>query len=82
MCYHLLEKGLPIDDTCVHCEQLAKTHIHTFACAPTLMKCWELIGLDSTIRNLLCTTNNFTSPIFDFFNRIPVQQQEMASMIL
>jgi hypothetical protein len=26
----LLEKGLSIDDTCVHCEQLAEKHIHTF----------------------------------------------------
>ena len=30
----LLEKGLPINYNCVHCEQLAETHIHTFFCAP------------------------------------------------
>jgi len=79
----LLEKGLPINDNYVHCEQLAETYIHTFFCVCSkAMHCWKLIGLDSTVRNLLCVANDFTSHLFDFFNSISVQQQEMASMIL
>ena len=46
------------------------------------MKCWELIGLDNTFRNLLCTANDFTSLLFDFLNKISAQQHELASMIL
>lgn len=33
----LLENDLLINDICVHCEQLAKTHIHTFFVCPKVM---------------------------------------------
>jgi len=36
----------------------------------------------SLTRNLLCTDNDFTSLLFDFLNKISVQLQELASMIL
>jgi len=81
-CSRLLEKGLPINDNCVHYEQLAETHIHTFFVCPKAMKCWKLIELDNTVRNLLCTANDFTSILFDFLNKISAQQHKLASMIL
>jgi len=69
----LLEKGLPIDDTCVHCEHLAETHVHTFFVCPKVMKCWELIRLDNIVRDLWCIANDFTSILLDLFKRVPVQ---------
>lgn len=46
------------------------------------MNCWEQVGLDGIVRELLRDANDFTSLLFDFFSRLEPHTQETTSMIL
>ena len=82
ICTRLIQKVLIIDDTCVHCDLSNKSNIHSFFLCPKAISCWELVRLDSTVCDLLCTADNFITLLFDFFYMIQNQQQETTSMIL
>jgi hypothetical protein len=66
----LIEKGVPVKDTCAHCDVLDESHIHSFFVCPKAMNCWEQVRLDGIVRELLRDTNDFTSLLCDFFSRL------------
>ena len=78
----LIQKGVKCEETCVNCDALAETHIHIFFVCSTTIKCWELLQLDTIVQDLLLNTNDFTTLVFDFFDRLQLQQQLVAAMIL
>lgn len=61
---------------------MGETHIHTFFICPKASSCWELVQLDKIITDLIYNINDFTTLLFDFYDRLSVQQQSLASMIL
>jgi hypothetical protein len=79
---NLIQKGVPCRDACVSCDVMAETHTHAFFICPKASNCWELAQMDSTIRGLLHNANDFTTLLFDFFDRLSDQQKSLASMIL
>jgi ribonuclease HI len=78
----LIQKGVSCTDTCVHCDVLAETHTHLFFVCPKAVSCWELLQLDTIIRDLLPTSYDFSTLLFDLFDRLTTEQQSMVSMIL
>jgi len=79
---NLIQKGVPCPDVCVTCDIMGETHIHTFFICPKASSCWELVQLDKIITDLIHNINDFSMLLFDFYNRLSVQQQSLASMIL
>jgi len=61
---------------------MAETHVHAFFLCPKASSCWKLVQLDNIIVDLIYNTSDFTKLLFDFFDRLSVQQQPLASMIL
>ena len=58
---HLIQKCLSIDDTCVHCDVMVESHIHSFFVCPKVMNWWEQVRLDDIVREFLCDVNDFRS---------------------
>lgn len=79
---NLLTRGIPCNDSCVTCEALAETHMHTFFVCSKAATCWNLVGLDNLIRELLGMINNFNVMLFEFFHRLSSTQQQSAAMLL
>lgn len=79
---NLLASGIPCDDTCVTCEQLAESQIHVFFICPKAISFWELLGVDHIIRDLLLTANNCAAMFFDLLDRLQPQQQTLVAMTL
>jgi len=78
----LIQKGVPCSDTCVHCDVLAETQTHLFFVYPKVVVCWELMQLDTIIHDFLPTSYDFSTLLFNLFNRLTTEQQSMASMVL
>jgi len=80
--HSLAQKGIPCEDDCVHCDVMAETHTHLFFVCPKVMDCWARVQLDTTVRDLLLTTNDFATILFDFLDRLNPHHKSLASMIL
>ncbi|GAU10454.1 hypothetical protein TSUD_423510, partial [Trifolium subterraneum] len=78
----LATRGIHCDDTCVVCEQLMETQMHTFFACSKAVKCWEKINMDGLVRELLLVANNFTTMFFTLFDRLAINQQAIVAMTL
>jgi len=67
---NLLACGIPCDDTCVTCEQLAESQIHVFFICLKAINCWELLGVDHIICDLLLTADNCAAMFFDLLDML------------
>jgi len=79
---NLINCGIPYDDTCVSCNLLAETHMHTFFVCSKAATCWKMIGIDNIVRELLHEANDFTIMLFDLLGRLSTQQQTLTDMTL
>jgi len=78
----LVQKGIPCDDTCVVCNELAETPMHIFFVCSKATSCWKLLKLDNLVRDLLVTASDFPSTLFAFFDRLSISQMALAAMTL
>lgn len=77
-----MQKRISCSKTCVHCDVMAKTHMHIlFVCAKVVNR-WEVVQLNDIIRNSLCIANDFFTLLFEFFDRMTFKQQSSASPII
>ncbi|RHN55891.1 putative RNA-directed DNA polymerase [Medicago truncatula] len=79
---NLLTRGIPCDDSCIFCDQFAETQTHVFFVCPKASSCWELLGVNHIIRDLLLSSNDCTSMFFDLIDRLHPQQQVLVAMTL
>lgn len=79
---NLTTRGIPCEDSCVSCKLLAETHMYTFFVCSKATDCWEKIGLGNLIRNLLLTADNFTTTLFNLFDKLSLHHQHLAAMLL
>jgi hypothetical protein len=79
---NLISWGIPCVDSCVCCDLLAETHVHLFFVCSKAVKCWEHIGIQNILLDLLVTANDFASMVFDLFDRLPTHQRYLAAMVL
>jgi len=56
--------------------------MHLFFICHKFVACWNLIGVDNIIRELLPSADNFQKLLFEFFNRLTDQQRHLAAMTL
>ena len=81
-CCQLLQKGVLCEDGCVPCDIMAETHTHLFFVCPKALDCWAFVHLDNIARDTISTVNDFTTLLFEFFDRLNAQHKSLACMIL
>jgi len=79
---NLITRGIHCDDSCVTCDALAETHMHTFFVCSKAITCWDLLGLGNLVHELLQTADDFTALLFEFLRRLSLTQQQSAAMLL
>lgn len=67
---NLSTRGIPCTKSCVSCDLLAKSHMHIFFICSKSIECWDRLGIDNIIRELLTRASNFSIMMFELFTRL------------